>query len=67
MTNVPVLACRNVVREMGRPLPIFTVCTNLGSAHSMWFTNVIVKLFVASNVTWDLAMQRKMNRWKILS
>ena len=58
MTNVPVLACRNIAKETGRHLPIFTVCTDLGSAHSMWFANGVEKLFVASDVIRDLAMQR---------
>mmetsp|Transcript_22002 Transcript_22002/g.46070 ORF Transcript_22002/g.46070 Transcript_22002/m.46070 type:complete len:774 (+) Transcript_22002:484-2805(+) len=58
MTNVPVLACRNISRETGRHLPIFTVCTDLGSAHSMWFANGVEKLFVASEMIRDLAMQR---------
>eukprot|EP00985_Skeletonema_marinoi_P021234 scaffold12927_cov95-Skeletonema_marinoi.AAC.3 len=35
MTNVPVLACSNITKETGKHLPIFTVCTDLGSAHSM--------------------------------
>jgi UDP-N-acetylglucosamine:LPS N-acetylglucosamine transferase len=58
MTNVPVLACRNITKETGKHLPIFTVCTDLGSAHSMWFSNGVEKLFVASEVIRDLAMQR---------
>ena len=58
MTNVPVLACRNITKETGKHLPIFTVCTDLGSAHSMWFANGIEKLFVASDAIKELAMQR---------
>ena len=58
MTNVPVLACRNITKETGKHLPIFTVCTDLGSAHSMWFANGVEKLFVASDAIKDLAMQR---------
>ena len=58
MTNVPVLACRNITKETGKHLPIFTVCTDLGSAHSMWFSNGVEKLFVASEAIRDLAMQR---------
>eukprot|EP00581_Thalassiosira_minuscula_P009578 CAMPEP_0183703336 /NCGR_PEP_ID=MMETSP0737-20130205/1108_1 /TAXON_ID=385413 /ORGANISM="Thalassiosira miniscula, Strain CCMP1093" /LENGTH=686 /DNA_ID=CAMNT_0025930065 /DNA_START=141 /DNA_END=2201 /DNA_ORIENTATION=- len=58
MTNVPVLACRNIAKETGKHLPIFTVCTDLGSAHSMWFANGVEKLFVASDAIRDLAMQR---------
>eukprot|EP00571_Detonula_confervacea_P009007 CAMPEP_0172313928 /NCGR_PEP_ID=MMETSP1058-20130122/21257_1 /TAXON_ID=83371 /ORGANISM="Detonula confervacea, Strain CCMP 353" /LENGTH=674 /DNA_ID=CAMNT_0013027665 /DNA_START=17 /DNA_END=2041 /DNA_ORIENTATION=- len=58
MTNVPVLACRNITNETGKHLPIFTVCTDLGSAHSMWFANGVEKLFVASDAIKDLAMKR---------
>ncbi|EED88597.1 monogalactosyldiacylglycerol synthase, partial [Thalassiosira pseudonana CCMP1335] len=58
MTNVPVLACSNLSKETGRHLPIFTVCTDLGSAHSMWFANGVEKLFVASEAIKQLAMQR---------
>lgn len=58
MTNVPVLACRNITKDTGKHLPIFTVCTDLGSAHSMWFANGVEKLFVASEAIRDLAMQR---------
>lgn len=58
MTNVPVLACRNITKETGKNLPIFTVCTDLGSAHSMWFANGVEKLFVASEAIRELAMQR---------
>lgn len=58
MTNVPVLACSNITKETGKHLPIFTVCTDLGSAHSMWFANGVEKLFVASDAIKDLAMQR---------
>ena len=58
MTNVPVLACANIAKETGRHVPIFTVCTDLGSAHSMWFANGVEKLFVASEMIRDLAMQR---------
>lgn len=58
MTNVPVLACRNITNETGKHLPIFTVCTDLGSAHSMWFANGVEKLFVASDAIKDLAIKR---------
>jgi len=58
MTNVPVLACSNITKETGKHLPIFTVCTDLGSAHSMWFANGVEKLFVASDAIKGLAMQR---------
>ena len=58
MTNVPVLACSNISKETGRHLPIFTVVTDLGSAHSMWFANGVEKLFVASEAIRNLARER---------
>lgn len=58
MTNVPVLACANISKETGRHLPIFTVVTDLGSAHSMWFANGVEKLFVASEAIRELAITR---------
>ncbi|KAL7518048.1 hypothetical protein ACHAWX_002912, partial [Stephanocyclus meneghinianus] len=58
MTNVPVLACANIGKETGRHLPIFTVCTDLGSAHSMWFASGVEKLFVASEAIRELAKVR---------
>jgi hypothetical protein len=58
MTNVPVLACSNIGKESGKHLPIFTVCTDLGSAHSMWFANGVEKLFVASEAIRELARVR---------
>lgn len=58
MTNVPVLACSNITKETGKHLPIFTVCTDLGSGHSMWFANGVEKLFVASEAIKNLAMSR---------
>ena len=58
MTNVPVLACSNINRDTGKHLPMFTVCTDLGSAHSFWFANGVERLFVASDAIRDLAMNR---------
>ncbi|KAL7540775.1 hypothetical protein ACHAWF_013044 [Thalassiosira exigua] len=58
MTNVPVLACRNIARETGKHLPIFTVCTDLGSAHSFWFAPGVERLFVASDAIRDIALKR---------
>ena len=58
MTNVPVLACSNINRDTGKHLPIFTVCTDLGSAHSFWFANGVERLFVASDAIRDLAINR---------
>lgn len=58
MTNVPVLCCQNISEETGRHLPIFTVVTDLGSAHCLWFCNGVDKMFIASDQCRELAKVR---------
>ena len=58
MTNVPVLSCSKISKETGRHLPIFTVVTDLGSAHCLWFANGVDKMFVGSEQVKELAMVR---------
>ena len=58
MTNVPVLACKRISNETGRHLPVFTVVTDLGSAHCLWFANGVEKMFVGSESVKELAKAR---------
>ena len=58
MTNVPVLSCSKISNETGRHLPIFTVVTDLGSAHCLWFANGVEKMFVGSEQVRELAKSR---------
>lgn len=58
MTNVPVLSCSKISHSTGRHLPIFTVVTDLGSAHCLWFANGVEKMFVGSEQIEKLAMER---------
>jgi len=58
MTNVPVLSCSKISNETGRHLPIFTVVTDLGSAHCLWFANGVEKMFVGSDAVKELAQVR---------
>ena len=58
MTNVPVLSCSKIGNETGRHLPIFTVVTDLGSAHCLWFANGVEKMFVGSDQVKELAKVR---------
>lgn len=58
MTNVPVLSCSKISQETGKHLPIFTVVTDLGSAHCLWFANGVEKMFVGSDKVKELAMSR---------
>eukprot|EP00978_Attheya_sp_CCMP212_P045622 scaffold353744_cov59-Attheya_sp.AAC.1 len=58
MTNVPVASCAKISQETGRHLPIFTVVTDLGSAHCLWFCNGVEKMFIASDQIRALAKSR---------
>mmetsp|Transcript_1436 Transcript_1436/g.2268 ORF Transcript_1436/g.2268 Transcript_1436/m.2268 type:complete len:644 (+) Transcript_1436:134-2065(+) len=58
MTGVPCLACDNITKQTGINLPMFTVVTDLGSAHCAWFANGVEKMFVASNQIRNLAKTR---------
>jgi len=58
MTNVPVLSCEKISKETGRHLPIFTVVTDLGSAHCAWFANGVERMFIASDQIRELAKTR---------
>lgn len=58
MCNVPVLSCRKISEETGKHLPMFTVVTDLGSAHCLWFANGVEKMFVGSDQIHDLAKKR---------
>jgi UDP-N-acetylglucosamine:LPS N-acetylglucosamine transferase len=58
MTNVPVVSCQKISAETGRHLPMFTVVTDLGSAHCLWFANGIEKMYVGSEAIKELAKAR---------
>ena len=58
MTNVPALCCQKISEETGRHLPIFTVVTDLSSAHCLWFYNGVDKMFIASDQCRHLAKVR---------
>jgi UDP-N-acetylglucosamine:LPS N-acetylglucosamine transferase len=58
MTNVPVKSCRKISDETGKYLPVFTVVTDLGSAHCLWFANGVDRMFIASDQIRKLAKSR---------
>lgn len=58
MTNVPVVSCKKISNETGHHLPMFTVVTDLGSAHCLWFANGVEKMFVGSEQVKALAKSR---------
>jgi len=49
MTNFPVTFCCKRSGETGKFFPVFTVVTDLGSAHCLWFANGVDRIFIASD------------------
>jgi UDP-N-acetylglucosamine:LPS N-acetylglucosamine transferase len=58
MTNVPQLSCAKIAQQTGKHIPIFTVVTDLGSGHCLWFAPNMERMFVGSDQIWDLAKKR---------
>jgi UDP-N-acetylglucosamine:LPS N-acetylglucosamine transferase len=58
MCNVPVMSCTKISQKTGKHLPMFTVVTDLGSAHCLWFANGVEKMFVGSEQIHTLATVR---------
>lgn len=65
-TSVPILSCAKISHETGRHLPMFTVVTDLGSAHSTWFANGVEKMFVGSQQIYKLARERRIPADKLI-
>ncbi|GFH55447.1 hypothetical protein CTEN210_11923 [Chaetoceros tenuissimus] len=58
MNNIPALSCQKISQETGRYLPIFTVVTDLATAHSMWFCNGVDRIYIASDECRKIAKDR---------
>jgi 1,2-diacylglycerol 3-beta-galactosyltransferase len=58
MTKVPVEACNRISCQTERHLPMFTVVTDLGSGHCLWFSREVEKVFIASKQIRSLAKSR---------
>jgi 1,2-diacylglycerol 3-beta-galactosyltransferase len=58
MTKVPVLCCNKISMETEKHLPMFTVVTDLGSGHCLWFSPDVEKVFIASDQIRHLARTR---------
>ncbi|KAG7362836.1 monogalactosyldiacylglycerol synthase family protein [Nitzschia inconspicua] len=65
-TSVPILSCAKISHETGKHLPMFTVVTDLGSAHRTWFANGVEKMFVGSSQIYKLARERKIPEDKLV-
>jgi UDP-N-acetylglucosamine:LPS N-acetylglucosamine transferase len=65
-TSVPILSCAKISHETGKHLPMFTVVTDLGSAHRTWFANGVEKMFVGSLQIYKLARERRIPEDKLV-
>lgn len=58
MNRTPIKSVRRLSKKYGKHIPFFTVVTDLGSGHSMWFQKNIEKMYVASERIRKLARRR---------
>eukprot|EP00529_Nitzschia_sp_RCC80_P014757 CAMPEP_0113505750 /NCGR_PEP_ID=MMETSP0014_2-20120614/35502_1 /TAXON_ID=2857 /ORGANISM="Nitzschia sp." /LENGTH=748 /DNA_ID=CAMNT_0000401121 /DNA_START=236 /DNA_END=2482 /DNA_ORIENTATION=- /assembly_acc=CAM_ASM_000159 len=65
-TSVPILSCAKISHETGKHLPMFTVVTDLGSAHCTWFANGVERMFVGSTQIYRLARERGIPKEKLV-
>eukprot|EP00539_Tryblionella_compressa_P014921 CAMPEP_0178853776 /NCGR_PEP_ID=MMETSP0746-20121128/22437_1 /TAXON_ID=913974 /ORGANISM="Nitzschia punctata, Strain CCMP561" /LENGTH=679 /DNA_ID=CAMNT_0020519633 /DNA_START=139 /DNA_END=2179 /DNA_ORIENTATION=+ len=65
-TSVPILSCAKISHETGKHLPMFTVVTDLGSAHRTWFAPGMEKMFVGSKQIFKLARERRIPEEKLV-
>lgn len=58
MNHLPLKSTQKTSKAIGKHIPFFTVVTDLGSAHCMWFERHVDKLYVASDRLYKLARRR---------
>jgi 1,2-diacylglycerol 3-beta-galactosyltransferase len=58
MNHIPLIKTQQISKELGKHIPFFTVVTDLGSGHCMWFEKYVDKLYVASDRLYQLARKR---------
>jgi 1,2-diacylglycerol 3-beta-galactosyltransferase len=58
MNYTPLLQTQKIGKELGKHIPFYTVVTDLGSGHSMWFSKNVDKLYVASERLRKIAKRR---------
>jgi 1,2-diacylglycerol 3-beta-galactosyltransferase len=58
MNHTPLIQSQKVGKELDKHIPFFTVVTDLGSGHCMWFERRVNKLYVASERLYKLARRR---------
>jgi 1,2-diacylglycerol 3-beta-galactosyltransferase len=58
MNYTPLVQTQRISKELGKHIPFYTVVTDLGSGHSMWFSKNVDKLYVASERLRKIAIRR---------
>jgi 1,2-diacylglycerol 3-beta-galactosyltransferase len=58
MNHTPLIQTQKISKDLGKHIPFFTVVTDLGSGHCMWFERNVDKLYVASDRLYKLARRR---------
>lgn len=58
MNHTPLKQTQRISKQLGKHIPFFTVVTDLGSGHCMWFEKDVDKLYVASDRLYNLARRR---------
>lgn len=58
MNSVPSKSVRKISKALGKHIPFFTVVTDFGSGHCMWFHRKVEKMFLASDRIRQLARRR---------
>lgn len=58
MNRTPIISTKKISKAVGKHIPFFTVVTDLGSGHAMWFHKNIEKMYVASDRIRKLARRR---------
>ena len=58
MNHTPLVQTQKLGKELGKHIPFFTVVTDLGSGHCMWFERKVNKIYVASERLFNLARRR---------
>jgi 1,2-diacylglycerol 3-beta-galactosyltransferase len=58
MNYTPQVQTQKISKELGKHIPFYTVVTDLGSGHSMWFSRNVDKLYVASERLRKIAKRR---------
>lgn len=58
MNYTPLISTKRISKALGKHIPFFTVVTDFGSAHCMWFQRRVDKMYLASERLRKIAKRR---------